>query len=87
MQIAIWDTYVRREGGLMMHFDILVPTEFQNKTLVLGYADQYLSEKNFFVEDIRSSRCQFCHIEQASDEVKLKINQRGFDIIEFENCN
>lgn len=87
MQIAVWDTYVRREDGLTMHFDILVPTEIENRSLIFEYADQYLTEKQFNAEDIRSSRCQFCHVEQASEEVILKVGQRGFDIIEFENCN
>ncbi|MEO9804026.1 MAG: DUF2024 family protein [Reichenbachiella sp.] len=87
MNVAVWDTYVKRQDGLQMHFDILVPEEVRNSDQVFEYIDQYLEQKNFLAEDVRSGRCQFCHMEQASEDVISIIDQRGYYILEFENCN
>lgn len=87
MNVAVWDTYVRRDDGLLMHFDILVPESTGNPDQVFEYADQYLMGKEFRADNVRLSKCQFCHIEQASEKVISAIGKRGFDVIEFENCN
>ncbi len=87
MNIAVWDKYVAREDGLLMHFDIMVPDDLQNTNQIYEYADQYLGQKDFKVENVRTSRCQFCHIEQATAETIAAVADKGFDIIEFENCH
>jgi len=86
MNIAVWDTYVKREDGLQMHFDILVPSSLKDTDQIYEFANQYLNQKDFKVEDVRTSRCQFCHIEQATEETVRAVAKKGFDIIEFENC-
>ena len=43
MQIAVYDTYVRRNDGLLMHFDILVPATLNNQETVLDYGRKYLA--------------------------------------------
>lgn len=87
MKVAVWDTYVGREDGLLMHFDILVPDDLQNTNQIFEFADQYLSQKDFEVENVRTSKCQFCHIEQATEETIATVADKGFDIIELENCH
>ena len=41
-QIAVWDTYVPRKDGRVMHFDILVPAELKDTATIFGYGRQYL---------------------------------------------
>lgn len=87
MDIAVWDTYVNRTDGLLMHFDILVSTEMQNGDQILEYASQFLASKELDVENVEIRKCQFCHIERATDQTVRAIEGKGFDIIEFENCS
>lgn len=87
MDIAVWDTYVNRTDGLLMHFDILVSTEVQKSDQILEYANQFLASKELDVENVEIKKCEFCHIERATDETVREIEGKGFDIIEFENCN
>lgn len=30
MEVSVWDTYVKREDGKAMSFDILVPSDLKN---------------------------------------------------------
>lgn len=87
MIIAVWDTYVRRENGEIMHFDILVESENQNEAQVFAFGKEFLNSKPFNTKSLTSSECQFCHIEHASEELKLEIYDKGYSIIEMENCN
>ena len=34
-----------------------------------------------------SKECRFCHIEEATPEMKQAIEGKGYYIIEMENCN
>lgn len=87
MEVAVWDTYVSREDGLLMHFDILVSRELENSNQILEFANSYLRKKGVEVDKIEIKKCQFCHIERAADETIQTISEKGFDIIEFENCS
>ncbi|GAA4274407.1 DUF2024 family protein [Aquimarina gracilis] len=86
MKIAVWDTYVKRTNGLLMHFDILVSDTLKNKNIVLEYGKKYLASKPFETLDLTSEECRFCHINQASWEITEKIKAYGYAIIEMENC-
>ena len=87
MNVSVWDTYIQRIDGKIMHFDILVPSDLTNKETIFGFGKTYLKSKPFEVENLTSKECQFCHIEQVSDAIKSTIQNRGFYIIEMENCN
>ncbi|WOD44661.1 DUF2024 family protein [Hwangdonia lutea] len=87
MKVSVWDTYVKREDGKIMHFDILVPNSLQDEQTILNYGASYLKSKAFKTESISSNICNFCHIEQATDAVMNDIQNKGFSIIEMENCN
>ncbi|MFD1614467.1 DUF2024 family protein [Gelatiniphilus marinus] len=87
MKVSVWDTYVKRDDGRLMHFDILVPNSLQDEQTILNYGTSYLKSKAFKTESISSKICNFCHIEQATETVINDIKNKGFSIIEMENCN
>jgi hypothetical protein len=87
MKIAVWDTYVERNDGKIMHFDILVSKEFTNKNKIFEFGKLYLEDKPFSTGQLTSNECRFCHIEEATELVINDILTKGFYIIEMENCN
>lgn len=87
MKIAVWDTYVKRADGIIMHFDILVDSTLNNAQKVFEYGQIYLNTKSFKTGKVTSKECLFCHIEQPTDKVKTEIVTKGFSIIEMENCD
>ena len=86
MKIAVWDTYVKRMDGNVMHFDILVDANLEDKERIFEFGRNYLTTKNFSTEGIKARKCQFCHIEEATEEIKNDIETKGFFIIEMRNC-
>lgn len=87
MKVSVWDTYVQRKDGKTMHFDILVPSDFNNEAQILGFGSSYVSSKTFETVKLTTERCQFCHIETAPKSVVDDISKHGYSIIEMENCN
>ncbi len=87
MKISVWDTYVKKEGGSIMHFDILVPSEVKDTKIVFDYGMQYLKSKSLKTNILSASECRLCHIEQATEKMISTIAKNGFDIIEMKNCN
>ncbi len=86
MKVAVWDTYVKKEDGKIMHFDILVPDDLTDKEIVFSLVNKYLDTKDFKTNKITTNECQLCHVEQATDEIVLSIEKTGYFIIEMENC-
>ncbi|RAJ10054.1 DUF2024 family protein [Arenibacter echinorum] len=86
MKISVWDTYVAREDGKTMHFDILVPNNLKVIDTIFGYGREFLSTKPFQTDELSSKECKFCHMEQAPDAVADIISKKGYYIIEMENC-
>ncbi len=74
MIISVWDTYVAREDGKTMHFDILVPST-EEKENILSYGRKYLSSKPFQTAELSSKECKFCHMEQAPGTIMDIINK------------
>tara|TARA_R110002073_G_scaffold72537_1_gene177499 strand:+ start:491976 stop:492239 length:264 start_codon:yes stop_codon:yes gene_type:complete len=87
MKVSVWDTYVQRNDGQIMHFDILVPSSLTKEETIFNFGKTYLKSKSFDTGNLTSKECKFCHIEQASDEINNAIKNDGFYIIEMENCN
>ncbi len=87
MEVAVWDTYLEREGGLIMHFDILVEKKLTNKTTIFDFGETYLKGKPFKSGKITAKMCEFCHIESAPPSIIDEIKNKGYAIIEIENCN
>jgi hypothetical protein len=87
MRIAVWDTYVIRKDGKIMHFDILVDENQKIKKIIFDYGKDYLKSVMQEGQNLTSKECNFCHIDKASEEVEQQILKSGFSIIEMENCN
>lgn len=87
MRVSVYDTYIRRSDGRIMHFDILVPATERSLETVYEFGNEYLAEKQQAGQELTSSECQFCHVEEAIAEIANSINDRGFYIIEMENCD
>ena len=86
MKISVWDTYVKRGNQKIMHFDILVPSEMISEKTIFAYGQEYLGSKMFTTGTLSAKECKFCHVEQASAEVIKSIHEKGYHIIEMENC-
>ena len=50
MEISVWDTYVKRSDGKIMHFDILVPMKLNSQVEIYSYGSKYLQGKHFSTE-------------------------------------
>ncbi|SEL50397.1 protein of unknown function [Aquimarina amphilecti] len=87
MKVSVWDTYVNRSDGKIMHFDILVPSNFNNEDKIFDFGKNYLKTKEFITKELTAKECNFCHIDVAPDIVVQEITEKGYSIIEIENCN
>lgn len=87
MRISVWDTYVARDGKKLMHFDILVPDSLTDESQVYDYGNQYLGTKPFKTGKLSAKECRFCHIEEAPEHIISEIEEKGYAIIEMENCD
>lgn len=87
MQVAVWDTYVTKKDGAVMHFDIIAPAHIKDEKTIHTFGKEYLVSKNQETQPLSAKECSFCHIEKATDEMELSIKQCGYYIIEMQNCN
>ncbi|MCG3148273.1 MAG: hypothetical protein PCFJNLEI_01716 [Verrucomicrobiae bacterium] len=86
LQVAVWDTYVKRRDGATMHFDIIVPDgTAEARVHEIGRA--YLMEKRQEAQPFTSRECRFCHVEHADEETLAGIRAHGYFIYEMENCH
>jgi hypothetical protein len=86
MKVAVWDTYVNKKDGSVMHFDIIVPVEIQDSQVIFNFGRNYLKTKNQSGQPLTAQQCQFCHIETLRPEWEEEILERGYFIYEMENC-
>ena len=87
MKVSVFDTYVTKKNGNIMHFDILVPTAIDNEEKVYEFGRQYLVQKGQAGQPLSTSECSFCHIEEATAEMVGDITRQGYSIIEMQGCN
>ena len=87
MKVAVWDTYVTKKDDSVMHFDIIAPEEIKAPEIIYGYGKDYLKNKGQEGQPLTSNECKFCHIETLKPQWEAEINQKGYCIIEMENCN
>lgn len=86
MQVAVWDTYVTKKDGSVMHFDIIAPAHVKDEETIHTFGREYLVSKNQETQPLTAKECRFCHLEKAPDEMISIIQQSGYYIIEMENC-
>ena len=87
MQVAVWDTYVTKKDGEVMHFDIIAPADVIDADKIYEYGKEYLKTKGQEGQKLSSKECTFCHIEVLKPENEAEILQKGYYILEMENCN
>ena len=85
-KVNIWDTYVTRKDGKVMHFDIVAPIGMVDTEIIYQYGKEYLRTKNQEGQPLSSKQCRLCHIEHLRPEWEEEINQKGYFIIEMEGC-
>lgn len=86
MKVAVWDTYVTKKDGSVMHFDIIVPEEIRDTKVIFNYGKTYLKAIGQEGQPLTSRECQFCHVEQVRPIWEKEILQKGYFIFEMENC-
>ncbi len=86
MKVAVWDTYVTKKEGGIMHFDIIAPMEIKDAQQIYKYGREYLKTKGQDGQPLTSKECTFCHIESLKPENETEIIRKGYYIIEIDNC-
>lgn len=87
MKVAVWDTYVTKRDGTIMHFDILAPDSVTDEKVIHSFGKDYLKSRNESARPLTAKECAFCHIEEATQQMLLSIEQKGYYIIEMQGCN
>ena len=86
-KVNVWDTYVTKKDGRLMHFDIIAPLEISDSAAIYKYGKEYLKSKGQAGQPLTSKQCRLCHIENLRPEWEEQINDKGYFIIEMEGCN
>ncbi len=86
MKVAVWDTYVLKKNGEKMHFDIIVPENIIDETIVHEMGKKYLFSKGEVGQLLSAKQCRYCHQEIASFVMEESIQEKGFYILEMEGC-
>lgn len=86
MKVAVWDIYISKKDGTIMHFDIIVPDTLKEEQKIFTFGQKYLLSKNIEGQNLTSSECQFCHIQEAPEAIEQSILKTGYYIYEMENC-
>lgn len=86
MRVAVWDTYVQKKDGTVMHFDIIAPQEVQDAEVIYGFGKTYLASKGQSGQPLTAQQCKFCHIEEVKPQWQDEIQEKGYFIFEMENC-
>lgn len=85
MEVAMFDTYVKKIEGGIMHFDVIVPTGTEPRQVYL-YGQEYLKRKGQEGQELSAKECKFSHIEQLAEYMELDIHENGFYILEMQGC-
>jgi hypothetical protein len=86
MEVAVFDTYVKRRDGRVMHFDVIVPAKTQPQ-LVLEYGTKYLQDKAVVSTTLTSRECRYCHTQGVPPSIEQEITANGYYIYEMEHCD
>ncbi|MBS1949358.1 MAG: DUF2024 family protein [Bacteroidetes bacterium] len=87
MKVAVWDTYVTRKDGKVMHFDIIAPEAIREKEAIYNFGRAYLELKGQNGQPLTANECRFCHVEAIKPHWEEAIRSNGYFIYEMENCS
>jgi hypothetical protein len=85
-KVNVWDTYVTKKEGSLMHFDIVAPAEITDPEQIYAFGRQYLKTKDQEGQPLTARECRLCHLEELRPEWEAAIADQGFFIIEMEGC-
>jgi Domain of unknown function (DUF2024) len=85
MQCAVYDTYVEKDDGKTMHFDVIVEENTPHEKAI-EFGKQYLESVGQGGQRMTQEECQFCHIQEAPSVVERDITSRGYYIQKMEGC-
>lgn len=86
LKVSVYDTYVPKKEGGLMHFDILVDAKEKDLDKIYAYGKNYLQSKGQEGQPLTAKECRFCHVENARGPVEDSILAQGYYIIEMEGC-
>ena len=86
-KVTVWDTYVTKKDGTVMHFDIVAPVEIVDTNTIYSYGKEYLKLKQQEGQPLNAEQCRRCHIETLRPEWEIEIVNKGYFIIEMEGCS
>jgi hypothetical protein len=85
MECAVYDTYVTKKDGRIMHFDVIVEANTSHEKAI-DYGKEFLEQVGQGGQTMTQEECQFCHIQEAPPVVAKEIENRGYFIQKMEGC-
>ncbi len=85
MECAVYDTYVTKKDGRIMHFDVIVEANTPHEKAI-EYGKEYLDSVEQGGQKMTQEECQFCHIQEAPPVVAKDIQDSGYYIQKMEGC-
>ena len=85
MECAVYDTYVTKKDGRIMHFDVIVEANTSHEKAI-DYGKEFLEQVGQGGQTMTQEECQFCHIQEAPPVVANEIENRGYFIQKMEGC-
>jgi hypothetical protein len=83
MKVSVFDTYVRKAGGVTANFDVIAP-DGTSEELALSFGKAFLASRGW-AGRLSSRECRFCHIETPTPEMEAAIRERGYFILELDD--
>lgn len=85
MHCAVYDTYVTKKDGKIMHFDVVVEAKTPHEKAI-EFGQKYLESVGEGGQKMTQEECQFCHIQQAPPMIETDIQSNGYYIQRMEGC-
>ena len=85
MECAVYDTYVTKKDGKIMHFDVIVEASTPQEKAI-DYGKEFLEQVGQGDQTMTQEECQFCHVQEAPKVVEDSIQQSGYFIQKMEGC-
>ena len=85
-KVNVWDTYVTKANGEVMHFDIVAPIDVVDTNAIYKYGKDYLKTKGQEDQPLTAVQCSLCHMETIRPLWQDEIDEKGYFIIEMEGC-
>ncbi len=85
MECAVYDTYVAKKDGKIMHFDVIVESSTPHEKAI-EFGKEYLKDAGQGGQSMTQEECQFCHVQEAPKVVEDSIQQNGYFIQKMEGC-